>query len=157
MDDEYEIEVSVDIPSDSDGFIRRECPHCMRQFKWHDGPANEDAEQYPAADTYNCPLCGQPAGVDSWTTQEQVELAQQAAMPQIMGLLNDELESMFRGVKGLTYKRGNDELPDESVPLTEPEDMVIVASPCHGYEPVKIPEKHTGPLYCLVCGSAFAV
>jgi hypothetical protein len=35
--------------------------------------------------------------------------------------------------------------------------MVIVASPCHSYEPVKLPEDHTGPLYCLVCGSAFAV
>lgn len=157
MDDECEIEVSVDIPNDSDGFIRRECPHCMRQFKWHDGPANEEAERHPAADMYNCPLCGQPAAVDSWNTQEQVELAQQAAMPQIMGLVTDELESMFRGVKGLTYKRGNDEMPDESVPLTEPDDMVIVASPCHGYEPVKVPEDHTGPLYCLVCGSAFAV
>jgi hypothetical protein len=79
-------------------------------------------------------------------------------MPQIMGLDNKELESMFRGVKGLTYKRGNDAMPDESVPLTEPDDMVVVSSPpCHGYEPVTVPEDHAGPLYCLVCGSALAV
>lgn len=157
MDDEIEIQVSVSIPVDSDGFIRRECPHCRGQFKWHDGPANEEAEQHSAPDAYNCPLCGQPAAVDSWNTEEQGELIQQAAMPQIMGQVSDQLESMFRGIKGLTYTRGNDELPDESEPLVEPDDMVIVASPCHGYEPVKIPEDHTGPLYCLICGAAFAV
>lgn len=157
MDDEFQIEVGIDIPSDSDGFIRRQCPHCERQFKWHDGPANEEAEQRPAPHAYNCPLCGQPAALDSWDTEAQIELAQQAAMPQIMGMVNDELASLFRGVKGLTYKPGTEQLPDESVPLTEPDDMVIIASPCHSYEPVKIPEDHTSPLYCLVCGSAFAV
>jgi len=157
VDDEYEIEVPVDIPRDADGFIRRECPHCMRQFKWHDGPANEDAEHQDPPVTFNCPLCGQPAAVDSWNTADQVELAQQTAMPQVMEMIQDDLEAMFRGMKGMTYERGSDELTDQPEPLTELEDMVIVASPCHSYEPVKIPEDHTGPLYCLVCGSAFAV
>ena len=157
MDDEYEIEVPVDIPRDADGFIRRECPHCMRQFKWHDGPANEDAEHQAAPVTFHCPLCGQPAAVDSWNTTDQVELAQQTVMPQVMEMIQDDLEAMFRGMKGMTYERGSDELTDQPEPLTELEDMVIVASPCHSYEPVKIPEDHTGPLYCLVCGSAFAV
>lgn len=157
MDGEYEIEVSVPIPRDSDGFIRRECPHCMRQFKWHDGPANEEAEHHAPPATYNCPLCGQPAAVDSWSTSEQVELAQQAAMPQVMEMVQDDLEAMFRGVKGMTYTRGDDAVPDQSEPLTESDDMVIVASPCHSFEPVKVPEDHTGPLYCLVCGSPFAV
>jgi hypothetical protein len=34
---------------------------------------------------------------------------------------------------------------------------VIVASPCHAYEPVKVPEAATGPLHCLVRGQPFAV
>ena len=157
MDDEYEIEVSVPIPRDSDGFIRRECPHCMRQFKWHDGPANEEAEHQIPPVTYSCPLCGQPAAVDSWNTTKQIELAQQAAMPQFLEMIQDDLEAMFRGAKGMTYERGNDGMSDESVQLTETDDMVIVASPCHGYEPVKIPEDHTGALFCLVCGLAFTV
>ena len=29
---------SVPLPLDSDGFLRRECPHCVQQFKWHHGP-----------------------------------------------------------------------------------------------------------------------
>lgn len=35
--------------------------------------------------------------------------------------------------------------------------MVIVASPGHSYEPVKVPDGTRGPLHCLVCGSQFAL
>ncbi|WP_197677057.1 hypothetical protein [Friedmanniella luteola] len=157
MNDNHEIKVSISIPQDSDGFIRRECPHCMQQFKWHDGPANEEAEHQTSPVAYSCPLCGQPAALDSWHTTQQVKLIQQIAMPQAMAVIQDDLEAMFRGVKGMTYKRSTGETFEAPVPLTEPDDMVIVASPCHGYEPVKVPEEHTGPLFCLVCGSAFAV
>lgn len=157
MDDEFEVEISIEIPTDSDGFIRRECPTCTRQFKWHDGPANQEAEQHPSPSAYCCPLCGEPADEDSWFTPEQLDIAQQKAMPQIMGMVNDELDSMFRRMKGFTFQRGSQEVPDESLPLTEPDDMVIVTSPCHSFEPVKVPEDHAGQLHCLVCGTPFAV
>ena len=84
-------------------------------------------------------------------------MAQQKAMPELMGMVQDQLDAMFRGVKGITYKRGHSEVVNESQPLVEPDDMVIVASPCHAYEPVKVPADHRGQLHCLVCGSAFAV
>lgn len=32
MDDE--IKISVSIPLDDDGFLRRECPTCEQEFKW---------------------------------------------------------------------------------------------------------------------------
>lgn len=155
MDDEYEIQVSF--PLDSDGFLRRECPHCMGQFKWHEGPANDEAEQHARPAAYSCPLCGQPAADDSWNTPEQVNLIEKAAMPFALGLVQDELETMFRGMKGVEYKRGDEEPDELADPLVEPDDMTIVSSPCHGYEPVKVPDDHTGPLFCLICGSAFAV
>lgn len=155
MDNEYEVQVSV--PLDSDGFLRRECPHCMRQFKWHDGPANEESEQHARPASYSCPLCGQPAADDSWYTPEQLDLIERAAMPFALGIVQDELEGMFRGMKGVEYKRSSEEPADFADPLVEPDDMTIVTSPCHDYEPVKVPEDHVGPLYCLICGSAFAV
>lgn len=45
------MEIQVSLPLDNDGFLRRECPHYMQQFKWHHGPANEEAEaaESPAA------------------------------------------------------------------------------------------------------------
>ncbi len=155
MDNEYEIQVSI--PVDSDGFLRRECPHCVRQFKWHDGPANEESEHHARPASYSCPMCGQPGADDSWNTPEQLDLIEKAAMPLALGIVEDELEAMFRGMKGIDYKRSNEEPADFADPLVESDDMTIVTSPCHDYEPVKVPEDHGGPLYCLICGSAFAV
>jgi hypothetical protein len=41
------------------------------------------------------------------------------------------------------------------MPLVEPDDMTMVASPCHGFEPVKVADDWAEPLYCLVCGRPF--
>jgi len=154
------MDIPISLPIDNDGFLRRECPTCLRQFKWHHGPANEEAEQQPAAETYYCPLCGQPAGMDSWWTREQLEYAQGVAFPAAMRELDDELGRMFKGMNSKHVKvtrKGRLETPDEPMPLTEPDDMGIVTSPCHGFEPVKVPDSEPGPYFCLVCGSAFAV
>jgi hypothetical protein len=157
-----DIEISVSLPLDTDGFLRRECPHCMHEFKWHNGPASDEAEQHAAPPAYHCPLCGQPAGMESWYTQVQVEYLDQSAAPiidDVVGSAMDDLLKGFSGTKGITISRSGGRRvhspnPD---PLVEPDDMTIVASPCHSYEPVKVADNHVGPLYCLVCGSAYAV
>lgn len=154
------MDIEVQLPLDSDGFLRRECPHCVEQFKWHHGPANEQAESAADPPAYHCPLCGQPAGPDSWYTQTQLEYMDEAAAPAIAQFMDDAIGKVFKGAstKHVKFERtGHLDVPDHPVPLTEPDDMVIVASPCHGYEPVKVPADHTGPLYCLICGAAFAV
>lgn len=147
------------LPLDHDGFLRRECPHCLSQFKWHDGPASEQAEAEPAPVAYHCPFCGQPAGHESWWTQEQLDYARglltPAALREAQRQLKDAFRAAARGAVRIELN-GNLDVPDAPLPLTEPDDMIIVASPCHGYEPVKVPDGHSGPFFCLVCGSAFA-
>lgn len=155
MHDEHTIQVSL--PLDSDGFLRRECPHCKQQFKWHFGPANEEAERQAPPSVYNCPLCGQPAPTDAWNTPVQVALIEEMAMAELHQLVNDELESIFRRQKGMTYRRARGGASYPADPLIEPDDMIIVAPPCHGFEPVKVPVNHLERLHCLVCGSAFSV
>lgn len=148
------------LPLDNDGFLRRECPHCVRQFKWHNGPANEEAEQHSSTTAYYCPVCGQPAGPESWWTQEQLDFARGLVAPAAMREVEQELRSAFKGVRSKHVKidfKGGFDTPDVPAPLTEPDDMVIVASPCHAYEPMKVPEDASGPYHCLVCGQAFAV
>ena len=157
MDDEIVFQVSIAVPRDSDGFIRRKCSHCEREFKWHDGPANAEAEAHTDPENYHCPLCGAPAPASAWITDEQATLAEQAAMPQMISIIDDELKSVFRGVRGVSYKKGDDVAPEQPEPLTEPDDMVIVSPPCHAYEPIKLPEDVPGPFHCLICGTAFAV
>lgn len=82
-------------------------------------------------------------------------------MPAALRELDDELDKIFKETrsKNFSIKRtGRLDTPDEPMPLTEPDDMVIITSPCHAYEPIKVPEaKQSGPFHCLVCGNAFAV
>jgi hypothetical protein len=152
------MEISVPVPLDSDGFMRRECPACEQEFKWHYGPANEEAEQASAVNSYFCPLCGRPAVADQWLTRAQVDLIQGTAMPAFMRRAQEMISDELRGSKFFTFKpsTGSD-VPDAPLPLTEPDDMKIVTSPCHGYEPVKVPENAAPPFHCLICGAAYAV
>lgn len=139
--------------------MRRECPNCLKQFKWHDGPANEDAEHQPSASAYYYPFCGQPAGLDRWWTTEQVEYTRGMAAPAAMQVVDDELSKAFRGLNSKyvkVTKKGSFDKPAEPDPMVEPDDMIILASPCHAWEPIKVPDETQAPVHCLVCGQAFA-
>ena len=132
----------------------------MREFKWHQGPVNEEAEQHPDPTTYYCPFCGEPAGPDSWWTQEQLAYIEAMQMAAALRTMDAGLDDVFRGVssKHIKLKRtGHLDIPDEPTPPIEPDDMTAVISPCHPYEPVKVPAEIPGPFRCLLCGSAFSV
>lgn len=137
--------MNVSIPTDADNFLRRECPTCEQQFKWHLGPISNEAAAEPTPDAYYCPLCGVPAETDQWWTKEQLEYARARAVPDILAQLSNET--------GLRIDSTSD-IPEAMV---EPNDMDIVQSPCHPYEPIKVPTDHAQPIHCLVCGSVFAV
>lgn len=150
-----EIRVPVSLPLDSDGFLRRECPTCERQFKWfaHD-EGDPDAE---VVDQYFCPLCGVASGTDTWWTPAQLEYVHGVSGPAIDQLTKDMIDDAFRGVKGVTLELDHSftfgiEPPDA---LAEPDDMTVVEPPCHPNEPVKVPEVETARVHCLVCGALF--
>src|SRR5215218_8933899 len=79
-----EMDIPVPLPLDQDGLIRRECPSCRRQFKWHNGPANEEAEAEGSPPIYYCPICGEPAPQDAWFTEEQLTFPRGTALPAVM-------------------------------------------------------------------------
>lgn len=81
-------------------------------------------------------------------------------MPTALQSLEDELGGVFRAAfnKHFSVKQtGSFDTPETRMPLVERDDMAIIASPLHPYEPVKVPETSVSPFYCLVCGSPFAV
>ena len=147
---------SVPIPLDGDGFLRRECPHCHEEFKWHNGPTADRPEGQVDPAVYHCPRCGVPAGPDEWSTHEQDAYMEQLAIGHGFREASDMIEQALRGAKSWTYKPSDADEPTPPAALHEPNDMIILASPCHTWEPVKVPEEATGRVYCLVCGEPFA-
>ena len=122
----------------------------------HYGPANEEAEVEPLAAVYYCPLCGEPAPSDSdaWLTEEQLAYAMGVAAPAWMREIQRELKDVFGSSRrsGIRFEANDADIPEVPAPLAEPSDMQIIASPCHSYEPVKIPDDAAGPFHCLICG-----
>lgn len=146
------MEISIAMPLDSDGFLRRECPRCVREFKWF--PDEDDDAEVP--EHYYCPLCGGQAPVGEWWTPEQLAFAQASALRYVSVELGDELAGLGTSKPGgLISLDVTMDTPPAAVPPLEPDDMVIVEPPCHPDEPVKIPEDSGEVLYCLLCGSPY--
>ncbi|MDE0802783.1 MAG: hypothetical protein OSA99_05605 [Acidimicrobiales bacterium] len=155
------MEFSVEVPLDADGFVRRECPNCEREFKWFDGATEESPPDWEDPDSYFCPYCGQQAGGDEWWTQAQLNYAEQVALIYAGQAVTDELTGMARTINrqgGLIRLEvsGESESPLPP-PLQEPNDMVAVAAPCHLFEPIKVIDDLVEPLHCLICGNPFEV
>jgi hypothetical protein len=149
------MEIEVSLPLD-EGYLRRECPTCERQFKWHHGPVDEAEHDGQEHHEYFCPYCGRGAGPDEWHTGEQVEFYLSAAAGPAIQEVSDALADAFRGSNKMTYKPGSID-HDHPAALHEPADMVIVEPPCHPKEPLKIDEHWTEAVHCLLCGAQFAL
>jgi hypothetical protein len=142
---EDETSIAVPIPLDSDGFLRRECPTCEREFKWRPGADEETDTVQPDPAGYFCPYCGIQAPTDHWLTQAQVEHLNAIGARRFAGPLLDQFER-----SGFKVERN---LPDEPSELTEDDDMRRVEFACHPQEPLKVLEDWSGPVQCLVCGA----
>jgi hypothetical protein len=77
-----EVRLSMSLPLDGEGFLRRECPTCEREFKWLPSPDPEDdvevaatTEGAEAPESYYCPYCAVSAPPDTWMTKAQVAAA----------------------------------------------------------------------------------
>ncbi len=146
---------ALSVPLDGDGFFRRACPTCGREFNWlhceDDGSDDRPAE-------YFCPYCGVAAEPDEWQTEEQMRYIEEETIARVVGPAAEELESSFRsrgrsssGLFGISLSV---EMPErrQAGPVSEPNDMRRVDFSCHPAEPAKVDEARTGPVHCLCCG-----
>lgn len=143
MDDE--IRLRVELPLDTDGFLRRECEACGREFKWFQTEAGE-GEPEPEED-YFCPYCRNREG--NWLTEDQREYATAKAGEAAAKELRSGLEGSSRS-RGF----GIDITVDGPTagPLREPNDMRRVDPSCHPKEPLKVLDGWNGEVHCLICG-----
>ena len=153
-----ETSIPMTLPLDTEGFLRRECPHCERQFKWQPAEdADDGAESIPSRQVvaYYCPYCYQAAPPDAWWTQEQLKHAQQLMMSEVLA---PQLRRFGRQGRQTSHSNSfvkiDVSVPDFPIPepLVEPSDMIRVDFPCHPEEPLKVIEDWTAEVGCLVCG-----
>jgi hypothetical protein len=161
-----EVQASIALPLDSDGFLRRECPTCEREFKWLPSPdpeTGEDAvagtaEGADAPERYFCPYCAVTAPSDAWLTKAQVAVVDEVIQREF---IDPELGKLQRGIDQLNRNRGGlisiearlerDE-PEPVPELDETDDMRRIDFTCHPTEPVKVLDDWGRAVYCLICG-----
>ena len=147
-----DVELSMSLPLDRDGFLRRECPACEREFKWRPTPEGEEGVPAPAG--YHCPYCARTASADQWWTKGQVEAAEWQVYIEVLKPTLDRLGDGLRGKSdGLVQISTSIEWPERPPPLEEPDDMRRIDFVCHSTEPVKVALRWEGPVSCLICGA----
>jgi DNA-directed RNA polymerase subunit RPC12/RpoP len=150
------VELSVSLPLDADGFLRRECPTCEREFKWRH--SEDEGESEPMADSgYFCPYCAVQAPPESWFTKPQQALVESTIHRKVVGPALDEFGRSLRDISrrsaGFQKVDRESERQEPSDPLTEPDDMRRVDFGCHPREPVKVLEDWNRAVHCLICGA----
>jgi hypothetical protein len=143
------------IPVDSDGFLRRECPTCEREFKWFPAAENDEGAADVPAGGYFCPYCGVQAPSDAWFTQAQLALSRSIVEVRVVEPMLDkfagDIARSFRSA-GMTTRSAPSSRAEEPDPLTEDDDMTRVDFECHPSKPLKVHDDWDQPVYCLICG-----
>lgn len=148
-----EVTLGMSVPLDSDGFLRRECPTCEREFKWLPSTSDEDEAAPPPDGGYFCPYCAIQAPDSSWFTKAQIELATNTVATEVVGpMMKDFGRDLQRDSGGFLNVTTSYDAPDEMEPLTEDDDMKRVDFGCHPDEPVKVLDGWDRPVHCLMCG-----
>lgn len=171
----------INLPLDSDGFLRRECPYCIRQFKveikaeerqslieqqlqaylLQQGVQQQEEEGSDSiSEDVNdlwCPYCGQRASPSDWWTQEQLAYVNIFAYNIMAQTLNKEFAHLkrktSRSSKGLiSIKLDFKEMPYKE-PWISPEsdDMALYNLPCCGTA-LKLKDGWCRTYYCIQCG-----
>jgi hypothetical protein len=85
----FDIPIRVELPTDENGLIGRQCPACQRYFKLKLGTG------LPTQTTH-CPYCEVEADASSYLTHQQREYALTAALPEINMRVIDPMMRDFR-------------------------------------------------------------
>lgn len=90
--------ISIKFPSDSNGMVPRQCPHCSKKFK-------VNADQFSEREYLNlrCPYCRFIYRNDEFITEEQKKYAETVGQNQLRqmmeGIVEESLEEIFEPLK----------------------------------------------------------
>ena len=141
---------TVSIPLDDDGFIRRACPACEREFKYAYADSPNEATE-PDARGFCCPYCAVWADQNSWFTEAQVAFLGQAGLAAVADEVNEALSRPDNPGGFVKYTPGQLPVPEGMPP--ESNDMRRVDFGCHPADPLKVVDEWNQAIHCLICGS----
>jgi hypothetical protein len=143
-----DVQFSISIPSDEDGYVLLQCPNCGEYFKL----TPHDYEDDGVLEVF-CPACGL-AG-DSYITDDVRNLAHVIVSNYANDLIYNKLKKMEKSFgKGIvTFKAGEKPTAEYESPIRSVIDALMVTnfSCCHRTAKVKQLLKITG-CYCPFCG-----
>ena len=85
--------IKIDLPTDSDGHLPRQCPHCEQRFSIH-GETYEEGRYL----NLRCPYCGMIEEFDEFLTEEQAEYSQAIAQNELREMAAKEIEDVLGDV-----------------------------------------------------------
>lgn len=170
--------IQVLFPVDNEGYFRRECPYCCKEFKvlleknemediisQLEDSYSLDESSEPKIDDYReqealftCPYCGQEGDRGSWCTQEQLlyitthleNLAADMLNEQFIRPLKRKFGRKTSGPVSIRFE-GKEMEKKKAWMSPEASDMKIFDLLCCGRK-VKIEPEWSKMVYCFFCG-----
>ena len=171
------MEFKIPFSLDPEGFLRRQCPLCGRQFKIKphregsaldagepedtfllsvegEGKVKEDLE---TSTELFCPYCGQPSPGKEFLTDAQKEYIHSIIGKHIARLVGDNLFQSLKKIEShssgsISIKAESKKIPEPGIPpLADVGDLQIYHLSCCEKE-IKIQEGWEKPVYCPYCG-----
>lgn len=90
--------ISINIPTDSDGFISLQCPFCKDKFKLTSQDFQSDELTY-----IFCPYCGLQDKLNNFITDEVREQIKIIAMNEAKSMINNSFKRLQRKTKSNTF------------------------------------------------------
>jgi len=170
--------VQVPFPVDDEGYFRRECPYCRKEFKillekneiedmihqLEDSYLLDESSKAEADDDgeeetlFTCPYCGQEASKDNWWTQEQLLHIRTHLENLLADMVNEQFIRPLRRKFGrktsgplLIRFEGKEMEKKKAWMSPEASDMRIFDLLCCGRK-VKIEPEWSETVYCFFCG-----
>jgi hypothetical protein len=155
--------IVIQITREADGFLRRECPACGRQFScWpeaHELQWTDEPGTLPGL-TYYCPYCSLPAGSEQWYTPRQVALVEAQAFDLLVGPGLQQLQTALHTMVPSPSEPASEKPPVSPSPEPEPikdplPALIHITFPCHQEKPIKIKGNWRQDVTCLCCGTLY--
>lgn len=131
--------IQVELSTDEDGFVSKECPACHRRFKIRHGEGSDKPLSF-------CPYC-KHKGRNCWLTREQAAYLRAVASNHVLGPALDKLQRASG--RYLQVKVNRPRTPSKPI---EPSEALPLAHFACCNERVKHDGKESR-LTCVICGT----